>query len=175
MSKRLGPFIVDARELTWPAFSAKHSNHVLVIVPADDDQPGSSDTHECLNDLIAGRPVLNENYRVGILRKRFQGTPFDFFLTVGRSQNNDITLVDIEVSKVHAYLDEDEKGEWTVRDADSTNGTFVNGQLIVPQTKVVIKSMDMLKFSRSISAVFFSPGDFYHFLKSTEAVSALGE
>lgn len=175
MIKRLKQYIIDAGELTWPVFVAKHSHHVLVIVPVDDDQPTPIDTHACLNDLIAGRPVLNESYRIGILRKRYEGNQFDAIITVGRLQNNDISLADIEVSKVHAYFEKNEDDKWSIEDANSTNGTFVNGQLLAPHTKVTVRSMDTLKFSRSVSAVFFSPGDFYHFLLSAEATHALDE
>ena len=178
MIKRLGPFIADAGKLTWPDFVAKHRDFVLVIVPPEDDSLNASDTHECLNELIAGRPALNDAYRVGILRRRFAGEALrNAPMTVGRTRGNTISLVDISVSKTHAYFQRTDNLEdgWTVTDHDSTNGTFINGRLIEPQKKIAVRSLDTLKFSRSVSAVFFSPGDFYHFLSTPEASHALDE
>jgi hypothetical protein len=48
---------------------------------------------------------------------------------VGRSRECDIFLVDPSVSRVHALLDVRE-GQLVVRDAGSTNGTFVNGERV---------------------------------------------
>ena len=48
---------------------------------------------------------------------------------VGRSRESDIFLVDPSVSRNHALLDVRE-GNLVVRDAGSTNGTFVNGERV---------------------------------------------
>jgi len=175
MIKRLGPYIADAEELTWTVFATKHPNYVLVIVPEEDDQLSPSDTHECLNDQIDVRPALNEAYRVGTMRRRLGDPGVERPLTIGRGSTNDIALADIGVSKIHAFFEKDDSGAWTVTDNDSTNGTFVNGCIVPPNTRVVVRSLDTLKFSRSVSAVLFSPGDFYHFLTASEAAHALDE
>ncbi len=49
--------------------------------------------------------------------------------TIGRSPECDIFLDDITVSRVHAEVHE-EVGGHTLRDVDSTNGTYVNRRLI---------------------------------------------
>lgn len=50
-------------------------------------------------------------------------------LRVGRTPDNDITIDNLAVSRLHAVLEED-KGEYFVRDCDSLNGTVVNGQKV---------------------------------------------
>ncbi len=52
---------------------------------------------------------------------------------VGRSRESDIFLVDPSVSRNHALLDVRE-GNLVVRDAGSTNGTFVNGERVQVRT-----------------------------------------
>jgi len=173
MSRKIRSYAVDANQLSWAEFSTKHDYHVLVIVPADEDAPTPIDTHECLNDMLDGRPSIDENYRVGLVRKRVERNPFQCFVTIGRADNNDIRLADIEVSKVHAYFEKEGDEHWTLRDGGSTNGTFINGRLIDPDRKIVLRSSDALKFSRTVSAVYFSPGDFFNFLRSPEVRSAL--
>lgn len=55
-------------------------------------------------------------------------------ITIGRDTGNDITLNDIHVSSYHAVITR--YGEnWQLQDLDSTNGTYVNGQLLTgPQS-----------------------------------------
>jgi pSer/pThr/pTyr-binding forkhead associated (FHA) protein len=53
-------------------------------------------------------------------------------ITVGRVGTNDVVIDDPSVSRFHAYFQHDErKGGWTLTDADSQNGTRVNGQKTV--------------------------------------------
>lgn len=47
-------------------------------------------------------------------------------ITVGRSDQSDIVLQGTQVSRAHALLSSDH-GVFSVRDLESSNGTFVNG------------------------------------------------
>ncbi|MEX0652741.1 MAG: SpoIIE family protein phosphatase [Phycisphaeraceae bacterium] len=49
-------------------------------------------------------------------------------LTIGRSATTDLQLDSPAVSRHHATLTRDTAGRWCVRDHDSHNGTYVNGQ-----------------------------------------------
>jgi hypothetical protein len=51
---------------------------------------------------------------------------------IGRSEENDVFLVDPSVSRMHAVV-EVEGSEPVVRDLGSTNGTFVNGERVEAQ------------------------------------------
>ena len=50
-------------------------------------------------------------------------------ITIGRDQQNDIVITHPLASRRHATLEHDANG-YLVRDLNSTNGTFVNGQVI---------------------------------------------
>ena len=50
--------------------------------------------------------------------------------TIGRESKNDIVIPDINVSRVHAEIRQDESGAWILTDLGSTNGAFVNGRQI---------------------------------------------
>ena len=52
--------------------------------------------------------------------------PWKDKLLVGRATNNDVVVRDASVSKVHARITQRE-GAWTLSDARSTNGTWVDG------------------------------------------------
>lgn len=49
-------------------------------------------------------------------------------VTIGRSADNTIVLNDVAVSGVHSKIVRTEAGTYAVHDAQSTNGTFVNGK-----------------------------------------------
>lgn len=55
-------------------------------------------------------------------------------VTVGRLLTNDIVVDVASVSRFHAVLQRDEKtGAWSLSDAGSDNGTFVDGQRLAAQ------------------------------------------
>lgn len=54
-------------------------------------------------------------------------------LLIGRESKNDITVHDVNASRVHAELRFEPQGVWTITDLGSTNGTLVNGREIATQ------------------------------------------
>ena len=50
--------------------------------------------------------------------------------TVGRGSNQDLRIADRKISNAHALLEPLEAGGFRIRDLGSTNGTYVNGQLV---------------------------------------------
>ncbi|MEA2439958.1 MAG: hypothetical protein QOH76_1382 [Thermoleophilaceae bacterium] len=51
-------------------------------------------------------------------------------VTVGRSRDCDVVVVEETVSRFHAELRHDDGHTWIVRDLDSTNGTWLNGSRV---------------------------------------------
>lgn len=164
--KRLHKFVEDANSLEWERFRELHNFHVIVIIPSEETASEPIVTTQFTPREPAARPPIDGTYRVGILKRRLIGHPFNNFLTVGRAAHNDVVLRDIEVSKVHALFEEGPDGVWTVRDNNSTNGTFLNTVRIDPEVKTRLKSADVLKIGPGLSAAFFGPAGFYQFLRS---------
>ena len=54
-------------------------------------------------------------------------------LTIGRSRDSDIFLEDLAVSRLHTTVARDESGRYIIRDENSANGTYVNGQKVSEQ------------------------------------------
>jgi len=63
-------------------------------------------------------------------------------LTVGRGKDNDIVVDEPTVSRFHASLTLNQRGEMIVSDLGSANGTFVNGQRITAAQ--VLRARDQL-------------------------------
>lgn len=51
-------------------------------------------------------------------------------MQVGRTDNNDLILPDVSVSRRHAMFSPDGNGAWKVADQNSANGVLVNGEFI---------------------------------------------
>jgi len=54
--------------------------------------------------------------------------------TVGRHENSDVVLDDVSVSRHHAVFTRTASGRITLRDLNSLNGTYVNGQRVEETT-----------------------------------------
>jgi hypothetical protein len=81
-------------------------------------------------------------------------------VTVGRAGNNDVILRDDSISNFQAYFTLD-AGVWHVSDAESSNGTRVDGQLIGRAT--ALGENVALSFG-NIRCRFLLPGAFFRLL-----------
>src|SRR6266567_483169 len=69
-------------------------------------------------------------------------------VTIGRSQDNQIVLNDLEVSSHHAEILLKEQGYW-ITDVGSTNGTFVNQQRLERQVPYLLHPRDIIRVSNT--------------------------
>jgi hypothetical protein len=67
-------------------------------------------------------------------------------LNVGRAADNELTLNDASVSKIHAALRMTGEGTLLVADTGSTNGTYINGRRISYGESRLIEDGDVLGF-----------------------------
>jgi hypothetical protein len=67
-------------------------------------------------------------------------------LNVGRASDNELTLNDSSVSKIHAALLMTAEGTLLVADTGSTNGTFINGRRIAYGESRMIEDGDVIGF-----------------------------
>lgn len=57
-------------------------------------------------------------------------------ITIGRGSDNDIVINDVKVSRNHLQIVQGDNGDCSVVDLESSNGTLVNGQKIVCETRL---------------------------------------
>lgn len=70
-------------------------------------------------------------------------------LTIGRSRESDIFLEDLAVSRLHTTVGRDESGRYIIRDENSANGTYVNGQRV---TEHVLEEGDEIQVGQTVLA-----------------------
>lgn len=94
------------------------------------------------------------------LEKRDRGSA-EHMIFVGRSRSNDIVLMCKTVSKLHAYFCQVPGSDlYQLVDMDSTNGTFVNGQRLLPSVKTPLQDGDELAFGSETRMNFFTAAGF---------------
>jgi len=94
------------------------------------------------------------------LKKDIKLNAFGIMITLGRAQNNDLVVPDSRVSKFHAYFRQ--VGEqWSITDANSTNGTIVDGISVPPERSHNLKSGALIELSNAINVQFLLPEELY--------------
>jgi pSer/pThr/pTyr-binding forkhead associated (FHA) protein len=76
-------------------------------------------------------------------------------LSVGRTKENNLSIDDASVSKIHASLTVNDEGKLIVADTGSTNGTFVRGERISYGKAVIVGDSGTMKFG--VVDVSFKP------------------
>lgn len=97
------------------------------------------------------------------LRKR---TPGVREITVGRGLDNDIILEEATVSRTHAmFRKEPHTGMWNVVDAESHNGTFLAGVIIVPGRPMPLFERAALRFG-GVEVAFLQAAAFEQYVRA---------
>jgi len=128
---RLDQFKLEA-VLELGAFSKLHGRAFLLMQRAGKERLviPARPTRTLVTDNLAERSALPPSkYLVYPVRKT-ERSLIDRFYSVGQTRNNDIVIRDVSVSKSHAFFEDDGSGGFTLQDARSTNGTFVNAQRV---------------------------------------------
>ena len=106
----------------------------------------------------SGEPLVYE------VKKGALKSAFGLGITVGRTDNNDISVSDPSVSRFQGYFQLDPRtGGWTFTDAGSTNGTFLSGRRLPPSRAVPLGPSAAISFG-NVPMRFFVPQEFFRYL-----------
>lgn len=98
-----------------------------ITFAATDDDDGQLEITLPLDDLAPGQAMLAVTKGPNAGARYLLDEPIT---RVGRHPDSDIFLDDITVSRRHAEFRADEGGDYTVKDAGSLNGTYVNRERV---------------------------------------------
>jgi FHA domain len=131
---------------------------------ADEDPATSGMTTLSLDEEIEetlphGRVGLDElDLQIFPLTKK-PGASFPDRITIGRTSNNDLVLVDSSISRLHAYVRRAGTG-WVVADAGSKNGSFLRGEPLGARREQPLPSRAILKLG-DVEMTFYTATDLY--------------
>jgi hypothetical protein len=94
---------------------------------------------------------------------------FSNMISIGRTTSNDLTFNHTSISKFHAYFIQKNAGIWFIQDANSSNGTFVNGQRIPAEVPSTISDGMTVQFSPDTCFRFFTARGLYKHLHDSMA------
>jgi len=126
-----------------PASVRKKCPHpVLVWEPL---RPSGPDSIE-ITDVSGHDPSGERGDAVAIeLVKGLLPNAFPFGVTIGHAENNDVVLRHPQVSRFHAYVQQANHRRYLV-DADSKNGTWVDGRRLGASRPAELPSFATLRF-----------------------------
>ena len=87
-------------------------------------------------------------------------------ISVGRATTNKICLPDNAVSKMHISFKRNEEDDWVLIDANSENGTRVNGSAIKPNQRFILSNGTGITLADTYHCTFFTPQGFNEYLES---------
>jgi pSer/pThr/pTyr-binding forkhead associated (FHA) protein len=159
----------QARAMDEAEFVAAFPRPALHVVYRGDgiaDAPASDRSGvQLLTVAVKSAGILRYLSRVAFVAKR-PGVPFAHLISVGRSNNNDITIAVESVSKVHGYLvvEDDERFRFT--DHASTNGSKLNGHPLEKNKKYSLADGDVLHLGLEVALEFLLPASLYRRARS---------
>jgi hypothetical protein len=87
------------------------------------------------------------------------GASFPDRITIGRTSNNDVVIVDTSVSRLHAYVRR--VGDaWSIADAGSKNGSWLRGEKLEARREKPLMSRAIVRFGE-IDLTFYVAADLF--------------
>jgi hypothetical protein len=180
--RKVAEYLLMRRETSPADFIAAHPHGVL-IEKASEILDGEvifrfgtqvieeQDLVDRLERAPAPAPARILEARVIEIRKRKADSEAEI-VTIGRSAKNDIILYNQTISRAHAclYLAPSFENPY-LADVGSANGTFVNGNRLVPSQKRQLEEADEISFGPHVRLLYLSARAFHDFLSEQGAQS----
>src|SRR5579883_3274859 len=155
-------FLTEAIQVASKVFSSRNPHPFLFQL---NESSASQPLWQTSTARISDSSVRNTRpLFVYPVAKRQGANPFGF-VTLGRALNNDIVLPYPSVSKFHASL-RALGGKWTITDADSVNGTGLDGVRLPSEKPAPIDSGMILELGGSLQFMFLGPSETWDHMKA---------
>lgn len=150
--------------LSEEEFLRRYAHPFLVQLSQDADaqeNPGFGTISGNIRKILVDHETASG--RVLLVVKRATNA-FSMMVTVGRAENNDIVIRNGKISKFHAYFNEI-GGQWAVTDGNSSNGTYVANERLIPNTRYPITDGTDLSFSSDLAYRFHMPRSMFAYVQ----------
>jgi len=140
----------------------------MLVWEKEEGLHGSEEAMTSLSASGAPPPQHGEPLVLPLRKGVKQSNAFGLGVTVGRTENNDIVLMDNSVSRFHGYFLQDQKSQqWMLVDAESKNGTWVEGVKLSPNRPVPVPTRAKLRFGH-VEVRYFTPDEFFAHLQQLQ-------
>lgn len=161
----------DAAELALAEFEARHGAAFLLLTAAELAQPKGPASTE-VKVIGLDEPIAERTANISLLAYPVMRTErsVGHLVTVGRTANNDVVIPDLSVSRFHAFLKVASGGAFQIQDANSTNGTSVNGHPVASQgngAPTDLKSGDNVRLGQ-VELTFLGARELREFVKARD-------
>jgi hypothetical protein len=151
-------------------FSAAYNYPFLLVRKSDEDKKRESTETMPIAIGKLQRAIADRNLRVLPKLADFRALPIVSSgavpsprgISVGRTDQNDVTITDSSVSKVHAYF-RDDGGAWFLTDDDSKNGTWLNDRRLAAGKPAALENGDEITFGKVV-AQYLDAGGLHDFI-----------
>lgn len=137
-----------ASKLTSDEFAARFP-HLFLLFYETVDPVGASSFATQVVSKDQNRKKPTSELRVIPLVKA-PANPYSDRISVGRARNCDVVLRNPSVSKLHAHIRKEPNGTWVVIDANSHNGTTIDGMRVTAGQTIPIKIGEPITFGGMI-------------------------
>jgi hypothetical protein len=170
---RLHDYLADALSLAAPAFLERHPWPMLVV-----PEPSPELFARRARPETAPQRPLAPTVEVSLAPGLMSGASLDALclavrprrggasnrVSLGRSPDADVVLLDESVSRFHAQLAwGQDRGRCLLTDLGARNGTAVDGALLPLNGKAEVRSGSLVSFG-ALAARFYAPRDFMDWL-----------
>jgi pSer/pThr/pTyr-binding forkhead associated (FHA) protein len=97
-----------------------------------------------------GYPPARGGFGPRLIERKPDGREFDLNkdrVTIGRHRDSDVFLEDLAVSRLHVTINRDGSGRYILRDENSANGVYVNGQRVAER---VLQEGDEVQIGQTV-------------------------
>jgi hypothetical protein len=152
--RQLGDFHEDCRDLAPDAFADRHGDAFLIHHGPIETLKSPEDQKKTMNlDFPTTDPRIAFNPRKDFLvfpvRTSPANTEEENIRSIGKNETNEIVILDMTISGIHAFLTKRPDGKFYLQDMNSTNGTSINGVPVPTQGEgapVRLKTGDRIRF-----------------------------
>jgi hypothetical protein len=124
----------DASRLSPTDFEECHGSAFLLLTAAELNEPSGPASTE-VNLVGVDEPASERTASLSLLIYPLRRTERSagHLVTLGRTSNNDVVIPDLSVSRFHAFVKPLGSEHFQIQDANSTNGSSVNGTPVLGQ------------------------------------------
>ncbi len=162
-------FVRDHARCARGDFLARIRDPHLLLPPLGEPDDAASFRTVKLRGGAIGGAARGAVETLAPVRKRADSNVFALMVTVGRASNNDVVVPDGRVSKFHCYLRR-VASTWTISDASSMNGTWVDGRPLPAQGSLPLGPSARVRLGDGLELEFLEPEALYERVLAASAL-----